>query len=145
MYSRYSNRPDQKLQVPENYSGYAFAAAPRREAAPRQLDIAKPTPPIAQQDAPEEPAFPSKEAQQASCKGQETAGNTPHATDGKPQETPSSALCAVPAPPPVKKKTLWGRGIDFDELLLIGLILLLRESEQGSDMVLWLALLLFMG
>ena len=29
--------------------------------------------------------------------------------------------------------------------LLIGLIILLHGSEQGSDTVLWLALLLFMG
>ena len=34
-------------------------------------------------------------------------------------------------------------GVHFEELLLIGLILLLAKTEQGSDVILWLALLLF--
>ncbi len=34
-------------------------------------------------------------------------------------------------------------GIRFEELLLIGLIILLARTEQGSDVILWLALLLF--
>ena len=34
-------------------------------------------------------------------------------------------------------------GLSFDELLLIGLILLLARSETESDVILWLVLLLF--
>ena len=34
-------------------------------------------------------------------------------------------------------------GLGFEELLLIGLILLLSHSEQENDTILWLALLLF--
>lgn len=34
-------------------------------------------------------------------------------------------------------------GLHFEELLLIGLIFLLMHSDQGSDLILWLALLLF--
>ena len=34
-------------------------------------------------------------------------------------------------------------GVRFEELLLIGLIILLARTEQGSDVILWLALLLF--
>ena len=34
-------------------------------------------------------------------------------------------------------------GIRFEELLLIGLIILLARTDQGSDVILWLALLLF--
>jgi hypothetical protein len=33
--------------------------------------------------------------------------------------------------------------LHFEELFLIGLIILLARSDQGSDVVLWLALLLF--
>ena len=33
--------------------------------------------------------------------------------------------------------------LHFEELLLIGLIILLARSDQGSDVILWLALLLF--
>ena len=39
----------------------------------------------------------------------------------------------------------FSHGIGFDELLIIGLILLLARSGQDSDMILWLALLLFCG
>ena len=38
---------------------------------------------------------------------------------------------------------LFSGGLQFEELLLIGLILLLARSEQESDVILWLALLLF--
>ena len=34
-------------------------------------------------------------------------------------------------------------GLQFEELLLIGLIVLLARTEQESDVILWLALLLF--
>ena len=34
-------------------------------------------------------------------------------------------------------------GLQFEELLLIGLIILLAHTEQESDVILWLALLLF--
>lgn len=34
-------------------------------------------------------------------------------------------------------------GLNFEELLLIGLIILLARTEQESDVILWLALLLF--
>ena len=34
-------------------------------------------------------------------------------------------------------------GVHFEELLLIGLIILLAKTEQGNDVILWLALLLF--
>ena len=37
------------------------------------------------------------------------------------------------------------QGIGFEELLLLGLIVLLAHNEKGNDIVLWLALLLFSG
>ncbi|MBQ2734229.1 MAG: hypothetical protein IJF33_00200, partial [Clostridia bacterium] len=36
-------------------------------------------------------------------------------------------------------------GIGFDELLIIGLILLLSRNGQDNDLILWLVLLLFCG
>ena len=42
-----------------------------------------------------------------------------------------------------KSVTQFLGGMQFEELLLIGLIILLARSEQDSDIVLWLALLLF--
>lgn len=54
----------------------------------------------------------------------------------KPQEKPSCDLFGgvLPALP---------GGLESDELLLIGLILLLARSGEGSDVLPWLALLLF--
>lgn len=54
----------------------------------------------------------------------------------KPQEKPSCDLFGGVLP------TLPG-GLESDELLLIGLILLLARSGEGSDVLPWLALLLF--
>ena len=42
-----------------------------------------------------------------------------------------------------KPLALFSDGLQFEELLLIGLIILLSRSEQDSDVILWLALLLF--
>lgn len=39
----------------------------------------------------------------------------------------------------------FSHGIGFDELLLIGLIILLSSNGQDHDLILWLALLLFCG
>ena len=39
----------------------------------------------------------------------------------------------------------FSHGIGFDEILILGLILLLAREEESSDLVLWLALLLFCG
>ncbi len=38
---------------------------------------------------------------------------------------------------------LFSEGLRFEELLLIGLIILLSKTEQDNDVILWLALLLF--
>ena len=66
---------------------------------------------------------------------------TPH--DDAPTEAP-------PPKPRLELPSLFGNsmsllggGLNFEELLLIGLILLLARSEQDSDVILWLALLLF--
>ena len=57
-----------------------------------------------------------------------------------------------PPPPPLTARLLpmgkgfpLAHGIGFEELLILGLILLLSQSDAGSDTVLWLCLLLFCG
>lgn len=68
----------------------------------------------------------------------------PEQHDDSPKEAPP------PKPPRSELPSLFGNslsflggGLNFEELLLIGLILLLSRSEQDSDVILWLALLLF--
>lgn len=68
-------------------------------------------------------------------------------------EAPPPSPCPPPPPPKPQEKPscdLFGGvlpalpgGLESDELLLIGLILLLARSGEGSDVLPWLALLLF--
>ena len=143
MYSRYhdsdyhaDNRP---VQPPENYSGWAFSKQEESEPkpAPRRIDVAKPSPPPL-------PPLPPKEEEPP-----------------KPSEPPAPPTPAPPPPPPkdppallAPLKGLFGglgsafpfsHGVGFEELLILGVILLLARSEGENDLILWLALLLFCG
>ena len=76
--------------------------------------------------------------------------DTPHADPTPPHPQPCHE---PPTQPPCikgeitsifgKSLNLFSGGLQFEELLLIGLIILLAHSEQESDVILWLALLLF--
>ena len=113
MYSRFPRPSERPVRLPEHYSGCAFAAPQPAPEAPPQPRV------------PDRPAPPGPEAR----------------TDAGP---------ACPAPPPLSLSLLAGKdgkprpgGLGFDELLLLGLILLLAHTGQSSDVILWLALLLF--
>lgn len=108
MYSRYPDRGERPIRLPEHYSGCAF-----------RQDGEKP-PPISAQFSesvalPPPPPPPGKHALQKDPLRNLFGGVLPDLPGGM-------------------------RG---DELLLVGLILLLARSEEGSDIALWLALLLF--
>ena len=135
MYSRYHNRPDRPIRLPENYNGCAFSPTVTANHASnppeptRRLEIGKPSPPLFQI-------------------ARETVENPP-ITEETPPVQETGLLQASPSLP-----TLLGRegrirsllhGIGFEELLLLGLIFLLAGSEESSDVVLWLVLLLFCG
>lgn len=135
MYSRYHN--SKAIQIPENYSGCAFSEqkpptvsakpAPREHFTPpaelRRVEVAKPTLPELSEAVTE-----------------------PKRNEPKPPPQKESPVLPV--------TNLFGglgkalpisNGLGFEELLLLGLILLLSQTEQSSDIVLWLALLLFCG
>lgn len=69
----------------------------------------------------------------------------------EPPPAPPPCGCEPPVPPPAGTACdLFGGvlpsfpgGLEGDELLLLGLILLLARSGEGSDLLPWLALLLF--
>ncbi len=133
MYSRYHDRNGAPLRVPEHYSGYAFSkgANPNVEQPPRRMDIAKPTPPPVPPQStmppPPRPALPP-----------------PHEAPLH-EQPPHLPTPAPTAPLQLAGIPLFSHGIGFEELLLLGLIVLLWGTEGGSDMVLWLVLLLFLG
>lgn len=120
MYSRYPDRPGRPLRLPEHYSGCAFRQEPERsEPAPISVPFA---------ETPAQPPPPHPSALPAPPAPQKQPGHTPPA--------PACELFGGVLP------TLPG-GAAGDELLLIGLILLLAHSGEGTDVLPWLALLLF--
>ncbi|MBR3895382.1 MAG: hypothetical protein IKJ35_09625 [Clostridia bacterium] len=138
MYSRYHDRP---VPVPENYGGIAFSeTAPPKEMSPHRLDVAKPTPPPATEgkDTSVMPPPPK-------------AVKLPPKPDVPLAPSREEAKAELPEPSEKASEThLDGRlrflrGMRFDDLLLLALLLMLSENGTESDVVLWLALLLFCG
>ena len=147
MYSKFSSKGEGSgIQIPEHYSGCAFSPAPSKKApsasekhTPTFLEVAKPSPtPITSQPKAEKappPLPPPKEEEP-----------NPHESEEKKNSVQASA----PAP----FASLFGNlghsfpfthGLGFEELLILGLILLLSRNEGESDAVLLLGLLLFCG
>ena len=136
MYSRYHNSTGRPLRLPENYSGCAFSAQPEPQPTPA------PAPPPQKQESPiRTPHAPPPPAPLPPSLPPPEHRDPPPAPDKKP--APSDAarglLAALPHAFP------FAHGLGSEELLLIGLIILLSRCEQDSDMVLWLTLLLFCG
>lgn len=129
MYSRYPNSKGEPLRIPEHYSGSAFAPPRREERDPpprpkRYPEVARPTPPAPLPLPPPVEEPPKREPEKAS----------------PPIPPPHSALLEG-----LGRAFPFSHGIGSEELLILGLILLLARNGQDSDMVLWLALLLFCG
>lgn len=174
MYSRYHNRTDTPIQIPENYGGCAFSetgGSAAGGAAAHRIDVAKPTPPVQEEPPPNTdtrassdvpPPPPSsdsvtcllptrKESEHRAKSDAEEAVTHRH----EPREETEKGI----RPPrgrelPTPLHTLFGKmgsafpfshGIGFDELLILGVILLLARNEDDSDLILWLVLLLFCG
>ena len=138
MYSRYHSASERPIRLPEHYNGCAFSTEPSDEKhaatkpqSLRQMEIGRPSalPPLEKNEPPEQ--TPARYAEDA-LETQEVSAPLSH-----------SLLPGL----------FWGhgrmhsllRGIGFEELLLLGLIVLLADNEESSDIVLWLILLLFCG
>ena len=67
----------------------------------------------------------------------------PHTQPSHEPPTPTSCIKGEITSIFGRSFNLFSGGLQFEELLLIGLIILLARSEQESDVILWLALLLF--
>ena len=137
MYSRYHNQ--RPIQIPENYSGCAFSET-------------KPLPPIAR-PMPREHFIPPTErprVEVAKPTLPEIQKPVSESSDCDRSFPPTEEKSFSPLPVSnlfggIEKKLPISHGLGFEELLLLGLILLLSQTEQSSDIVLWLALLLFCG
>ena len=136
MYSRRSGRSPIPAHMPEHYSGWAF----------RPSDGPKP---------PEPPEKPHRENDRKDPPGPPRGPLPPPFLPPprkEPPEGPAEQGERLPPPFPPALKNLFGRndwlrtsGLGFDEMLLIGLILLLGGNGEDNELPLLLALLLLCG
>ena len=154
-------------------AGAPTDVTPKGTAGAHRIDVGKPSPrDAAEGDShPDRPIAPPpprpillpppsthEEAHDAPESSRSDRGETPDAVPasigGEPTEKkpggPHPASRDLPSP----FRNLFGRmgsafpfshGIGFDELLILGLILLLARNDSDSDLILWLVLLLFCG
>lgn len=146
MYSKFSTKKeDSAFQIPEHYSGCAFSPNNRSQpkSQPTFLEVAKPSPPhIPLPTEPEENPSPLSPPIMEEERKQADSHDPP----------PSKETFKEHAPSPFA--SLFGNmgnafphshGLGFEELLILGLILLLSRNEGDSDAILLLGLLLFCG
>ncbi len=122
MYARSFDRDRSHIQIPEHYSGSLFAELPHTESQP-------PT------------AFPSNRESNDEL-SQENNLHRPSREEKKGfSETPLLSPVIHENVKHLADKISYGLG--FDRLLILGLMLLLSGVEGSSELILWLALLLF--
>lgn len=123
MYSRYPNYRFGGIKIPENYSGNAFSEATEKAAEQGAYD-----------DVPES----VEEASEVTAK-----------VAPEDEKSVSAALLDRKKRLPFGFNFNLGRifsgGFGFEELLLIAIILLVSQNDSGDELILFLALLLFVG
>ena len=139
MYSRYHKQTDGEIKLPDNYGGVAFSehhfSKNEGDSTAHTLEVAKPSPlpvlplPTGSANETEHPPGPEN-----TPPVQKKTSPHPH----RPPLTPLLPMGALESFP-------FAHGIGFEELFIIALMILLSRNEQSSDVVLWLALLLFCG
>ncbi|MBE6589078.1 MAG: hypothetical protein E7643_02755 [Ruminococcaceae bacterium] len=151
MYSRYyGHRPAGEIKIPENYNGCAFPKEPTERApSPRYLEVAKPSfqkereaPPVkeAEEKIPVPPPTVSPSAKET---GEEHSESEKAPTDSP--SLPTALLSPFSFLRGKGNSRSLASGLDFDQLLILGLILLLLNSEADTDLILCLGLLLLCG
>jgi len=164
MYSRYSNNANRPVRLPEHYGGSAFSqsqlptepvpVSKRESERPFVRDsIEEKASPVADRllraetkeaniiDTPEPPAL-SEMFEEKTEENEEIKARSPVQSPG---QKPSSLPFSFEG---LRRLLSGGEGAgdqDKDRLLLLGLILLLSRTEEESDILLWLSLLLLCG
>ena len=123
MYSKSQNSGEPSFRIPDNYRGYAFG----NESAKAELTDSAPKESLS---SPQETDI--QDATQASL--------VVPTADGEGRVSPLSSL--LPPRPASPHGGLLG-DIDWEELLILGILLLVWQSESDRDVLLLLALLLF--
>ena len=130
MYTRSYYTDDDKMRIPENYDGLAIEKEPTREEAEERVNDA-PEPSNIKFKAPwDDIEKEDKTTEEAVSRAVHQGGifdKIPTMFDG------------------FFKKGLFDINIGTEELLIIGLILLIAQNGTDDDIILLLALLLFIG
>ncbi len=137
MYSRSKDRPKSPIRLPDHYSGWAF-----RDLPPEEEGATLP------HSAPPEAV---KEVGSASNEPDPLPQSCPLVSEAPP--TPKEERIPPHAPPTPFEKLFgslgtslpFSHGLGFDELLILGLMLLLAQNDHDPEILPLLALLLFCG
>ena len=121
MYTKSNFKTDSNIIIPENYSGNAFSGKSVADEYTNDLSKVDETP---NEKSINEPS----------------ASGSPHQTQEKSEH--HSVLTAF-IPPKVSRPTGLFNNIGLEELLIIGVLILLSQSDADDDILLLLFLLLF--
>lgn len=137
MYSRAKDRPKAPIRLPDHYSGWAFKDLPLTNTEETPIPHTAPPDVIV--------AIPAQETLDAEV-------SAPPCEESAPKHTPLQSKSSPAFLQPfehlfgkVGNTFPFGHGIGFDELLLLGLIVLLAHNDHDPDILLLLGLLLFCG
>lgn len=137
MYSRAKDRPKAPIRLPDHYSGWAFKDLPPTDAEEAPIPHTAPPDIIA--------AIPAKEPLDAEGSAPPYEGSVSNHTPPKSKPSPAFLQPFEHLLGKAGNTFPFGHGIGFDELLLLGLIVLLAHNDHDPDILLLLALLLFCG
>ena len=149
MYSRFSGKQERVTQLPEHYGGYAFSKQTtegreeiKKQSPPAVFEVAKPTP--LHREEPLKGAANSERGE-AECRFDNMADEchtVPLMTEGEKSDKKAAPTGLFGG---LGNAFPFSHGIGFEELLILGLILLLAREDGDRDAILWLGLLLFCG
>ena len=123
MYAKPSYRANDDMIIPENYRGNAFRELPQEE--PPSLNGITPT------------------SEALDCDEDASGANEACENAEKDEATPQGGLLASLLPPKVSRSNGILSNIGIEELLIIGVLILLSQSDADDDIMLLLFLLLF--
>jgi hypothetical protein len=159
MYVKPPSANSQRVKLPDNYGGNAFSRTPYGDMPPpiRQTPRPQDTPQAPEhirQDIPKKSSPYAEELWEAANHPQDFIPNDTDASNQEYENTPQSdppprpehapsLLSALLPKGPQKAGFPFTHGIGGEELLILGIILLLSQSDEGSDLLPILVILLF--
>lgn len=147
MYSRFSGERERPIQIPEQYSGWAFSRDRPAKQVPPPLQK-QPSPLVGVAKPSPSSHFPIQEEQKEQIldNSPPTEENTDKTTDAfKQEKKPPLPTPLLPLFGNLGHAFPFSHGIGFEELLILGLLILLSRNDCDTETILLVGLLLFCG